>query len=197
MAAKRFYYSDTITDFLNRNTDEIIGKLTLSSQHDINDETAQSWTEEILTLRNTLLPYSGNGSVYFEYNIPRMGRRADVIVVINGIVFVLEYKNGSSKWIQNISGTYNNIQFDRIWLYFSYDLGRCASITLYLNGVNVFYKYAGKDSNGNYKILTLDYDIQYTEILKGSKTFKLLDLPTSRPTIPNVVWNNGGVLSIT
>ena len=111
--------------------------------------------------------------------------------------FGLEYKNGSSKWIQNISGTYNNIQFDRIWLYFSYDLGRCASITLYLNGVNVFYKYAGENSNGNYKILTLDYDIQYTEILKGSKTFKLLDLPTSRPTIPNVVWNNNGVLSIT
>ena len=98
MAAKRFYYSDTITDFLNRNTDEIIGKLTLSSQHDINDETAQSWTEEILTLRNTLLPYSGNGSVYFEYNIPRMGRRADVIVVINGIVFVLEYKTSEQKF---------------------------------------------------------------------------------------------------
>ena len=98
MAAKRFYYSDTITDFLNRNTDEIIGKLTLSSQHDINDETAQSWTEEILTLRNTLLPYSGNGSVYFEYNIPRMGRRADVIVVINGIVFFLEYKTSEQKF---------------------------------------------------------------------------------------------------
>ena len=98
MAAKRFYYSDTITDFLNRNTDEIIGKLTLSSRHDINDETAQSWTEEILTLRNTLLPYSGNGSVYFEYNIPRMGRRADVIAVIDGIVFVLEYKTAEQRF---------------------------------------------------------------------------------------------------
>ena len=43
MAAKRFYYSDTITDFLSRSTNEIVGKLTLVSQHDINDETAQSW----------------------------------------------------------------------------------------------------------------------------------------------------------
>lgn len=98
MAAKRYYYSDTIADFLNRNTDEIIGKLTLSSQHDINDETAQSWTEEISTLRNTLLPYSGKGSVYFEYNIPRMGRRADVIAVIDGIVFVLEYKTAEQRF---------------------------------------------------------------------------------------------------
>ena len=107
--------------------------------------------------------------------------------------FGLEYKEGSSKWIRNISGTYNNIQFDRIWLYYSYGYGRFASITLYLNGENVFYKYTGEKS----KILTLDYDIQYTEIFKGSKTFKLLDLPTSEPTIPNVVWNNNGVLSIT
>lgn len=107
--------------------------------------------------------------------------------------FDLEYKEGSSKWILNISGTYNNIQFDRIWLYYSYGYGRFASITLYLNGENVFYKYTGEKS----KILTLDYDIQYTEIFKGSKTFKLLDLPTSRPTTPNVVWNNNGVLSIT
>ena len=101
MAANRYYYSDTIADFLNRNTDEIIGKLTLSSQHDINDETTQSWTEEILNLRNTLLPYAGSGSVYFEYNIPRMGRRADVIVIINGIVFVLEYKTAEQKFQRN------------------------------------------------------------------------------------------------
>ena len=96
MAATRYYYSDTISDFLERNTDEIIGKLTLSSQHDINDETSQSWVEEIMTLRNALAPYAGHGSVYFEYNIPRMGRRADVIAIIDGVVFVLEYKSKHS-----------------------------------------------------------------------------------------------------
>ena len=92
MAAQRFYYSDTITDFLSRNENEIVGALTLASQHDINDETSQSWVEEIDTLREALAPYKGRGSVYFEYNIPRMGRRVDVITIIDGIVFVLEYK---------------------------------------------------------------------------------------------------------
>lgn len=98
MAATRYYYSDTISDFLERNTDEIIGKLTLSSQHDINDETSQSWVEEIMTLRDALAPYAGHGSVYFEYNIPRMGRRADVIAIIDGVVFVLEYKTSEQKF---------------------------------------------------------------------------------------------------
>ena len=33
MAARRYYYSDSITDFLSRNTNEIVGALTLASQH--------------------------------------------------------------------------------------------------------------------------------------------------------------------
>ena len=98
MAATRYYYSDSISDFLERNTEEIIGKLTLATQHDINDETSMSWLEEILTLRKALAPYKDRGSVYFEYNIPRMGRRADVIAVIDGVVFVLEYKTAEQKF---------------------------------------------------------------------------------------------------
>lgn len=35
MPALRYYYSDTISRFLTKNTEEIIGKLTLASQHDI------------------------------------------------------------------------------------------------------------------------------------------------------------------
>ena len=70
----------------------------MASQHDINEETAQSWVEEINTLREALVAYSGHRSIFFEYNIPRMGRRADVIVLIDGIVFVVEYKTAERKF---------------------------------------------------------------------------------------------------
>lgn len=98
MPALRYYYSDTISRFLTKNTEEIIGKLTLASQHDINDDTSNSWVEEIETIKSVLTPYKERGSVYFEYNIPRMGRRADVILVINEIIFVLEFKTSGSKF---------------------------------------------------------------------------------------------------
>ena len=98
MATTRYYYSDSISTFLNKSINEIIGQLTLASQHDINDETSQSWIEEITTLKETLNSYSDQGSVYLEYNIPRMGRRADAIVIIDGIVFVLEYKTAQQKF---------------------------------------------------------------------------------------------------
>ena len=101
MPAKRYYYSDMISRFLTRSVKEVVGELTVSSNHDINDETTNSWICEIEILQNILKPYFNRGSVYFEYNIPRMGRRADVIVVIDGIVFVLEFKTSEQKFTRD------------------------------------------------------------------------------------------------
>lgn len=98
MAATRYYYSDAISKFLTKSVNEIVGELALALQHDINDETSHSWVDEITILQEVLVPYSERGSVYFEYNIPRMGRRADVIVIIDGIVFVLEFKTAEQKF---------------------------------------------------------------------------------------------------
>ena len=42
--------------------------------------------------------YKDRGTVYFEYNIPRMGRCADVIVLIDGVIFVLKYKTAESRF---------------------------------------------------------------------------------------------------
>lgn len=98
MAATRYYYNDTISDFLERDNMEIVGKLTLAYTHDINEETSKSWVSEIDIMKEVLRPYVGRGSVYFEYNIPRMGRRADVIILIDGVVFVLEFKTANQKF---------------------------------------------------------------------------------------------------
>lgn len=92
MSAKRYYYSDTINDFLSLNTNEIIGYLTVESQHNINDETIASWLQEINVLQRVLINYKERGSIYLEYNIPRMGKRVDAILLIDGVVFVLEFK---------------------------------------------------------------------------------------------------------
>lgn len=98
MAALRYHYTDTIEEFLIRTSEEIIGKLTLANPHETNNETTMSWVEEINMLKIALADYAGRGSIYFEYNIPRMGRRADVIVLIDGIVFVMEFKTSEQKF---------------------------------------------------------------------------------------------------
>lgn len=41
MVVRRYYYSDSITDFLSRSNNEIVGTLTLASRHDVNNETSR------------------------------------------------------------------------------------------------------------------------------------------------------------
>ncbi len=89
---KRFYCSDTIASFLTTEPDAILGKL--AKQHDFPLEQAQrvAWLEEIDILQAALRPYQG--AIYFEYSIPRMGKRIDTVVLIGPVVFVLEFKVG-------------------------------------------------------------------------------------------------------
>ena len=98
MAARRYYYSDSITDFLSRSNNEILGEMTRLSQFDVDERTRDSWIEEFDSLREILTEYKDRGSLYFEYNIPRMGSRADVILLIDGVVIVLEYKTSRRKF---------------------------------------------------------------------------------------------------
>ena len=61
MPALRFYYSDTIEDFLRKPINEIVGNLALAHAHDINQKTSMSWMEEIDILKSALANFSGRG----------------------------------------------------------------------------------------------------------------------------------------
>ena len=74
---------------------QIIGILT--SAHTSLHASLQSlqndaWREEITLLKDILTPYIGRGHIYFEYTIPRMGRRIDVVLLLDGVVLILEFK---------------------------------------------------------------------------------------------------------
>lgn len=91
---RRSYYSASIANFLNASKDEILGQLTRESEFAVLQTQRQAWLQQIAVLQEKLLPYEG--AVYFEYAIPRMGRRIDVILLIGPAIFVLEFKVGVS-----------------------------------------------------------------------------------------------------
>ncbi|MFO7656170.1 MAG: DUF2075 domain-containing protein [Bacteroidales bacterium] len=103
----RAYYSNTIECFLKSSNDELLG--ILSSNSEFADELTQkeAWKEEIKILKNTLISFSG--SIYFEYAIPRMGRRIDVLLIIHSVVFILEFKVGETE--------FNSYAIDQVWDY--------------------------------------------------------------------------------
>ena len=92
---KRYFHGDTIEGFLSMPETQIIGNLTtahVSLLSSLQSLQAEAWREEITILKDILKPYKGRGHIYFEYTIPRMGRRIDVVLLIDGIVLLLEFK---------------------------------------------------------------------------------------------------------
>jgi hypothetical protein len=93
----RAYYSNTIENFLIENDDSIYGKI--SGSYDLNKLSIQqsnAWKKQIQILKRILIGFSGQ--VYFEFTIPRMGKKVDNIVIIDGCIFVLEFKIGSDNF---------------------------------------------------------------------------------------------------
>ncbi|MFM7569058.1 MAG: hypothetical protein ACKO8O_10200, partial [Betaproteobacteria bacterium] len=56
-----------------------------------------AWQSQIRLLRR-YLPRAMPGRLYFEFSIPRMGKRADVVFVAGGVIFVIEFKVGASRY---------------------------------------------------------------------------------------------------
>ena len=91
---RRAYYSSSITDFLETSPNEILGEITRAHARTIEQTQLNAWLEQINILKHVLSNRSGR--IYFEYAIPRMGKRIDTILLIGSVIFVLEFKVGES-----------------------------------------------------------------------------------------------------
>lgn len=94
------YHSDFLT-FLSQSTDSIFGMLCDNYHGDALTTTREAWKREIEIMKNVLsaLPDKA-GQIVFEYDIPRLGKRIDVVLLYRGIVFCLEFKVGEFKILE-------------------------------------------------------------------------------------------------
>ncbi len=93
----RAFYSAPVGEFLAESSSSIVGKIVLNFPHELQGTQRDAWQGQIEHLHEALRDYS-DGHVAFEFQIPRIGRRADVILLLRGIVFVLEYKVGQKAY---------------------------------------------------------------------------------------------------
>jgi Uncharacterized conserved protein (DUF2075) len=97
----RAYYSDSIEDFLDRPSDEILGILARNSAFAIEATQRDAWTEQACILKTCLAPYKNRGKVYFEYAVPRLGKRIDVVLLLDQVIFVIEFKVGEAAFLNS------------------------------------------------------------------------------------------------
>ena len=94
---QRSYYSARIREFLDEKPETLLGKLMVSDEFSTTDLQKNAWRKEIDILQDQLRSVE-NGDIAFEYTIPRMGHRIDVVCIIRGLIFLLEFKVGDSEY---------------------------------------------------------------------------------------------------
>jgi len=92
----RAYYSDSIKNFLRTENTKILGDLAIAHSYALEDLQKNAWIRQISILKSTLSEYSG--FVFFEFEIPRMGKRVDNVIIINDFIFIVEFKIGASTY---------------------------------------------------------------------------------------------------
>jgi hypothetical protein len=85
------YYSASVRDFLAADPKAIYGDLSQHHAHTLELGQKAAWLEQIALLKKGLVAVP-DAWLAFEFSIPRMGKRADAIILLGGVIFVIEFK---------------------------------------------------------------------------------------------------------
>ncbi len=108
MKILNYHYSDKIVDFLQKSTETIIGEIIINGRlGNISTQQLYAWEVQITILKEVLQLHEGQ--IFFEFSIPRMGKRVDCLLIMKNIVFVLEFKVGEKDFI--------NQHIEQVWDY--------------------------------------------------------------------------------
>jgi hypothetical protein len=95
MSIKRAFFDAPIQDFVERSTKEIIGEIQVRHSQSIEHEQTIAWQTEIELLKRWFAGFE-RGHLFLEFAIPRMGKRADAVLLIDNVIFVIEFKVGAT-----------------------------------------------------------------------------------------------------
>jgi hypothetical protein len=146
----RSYYSNDVGKFLKYENDLILAKLTRNHAFALEEQQRNAWLKEIEISKRELRVFA-TGYLLLEYVIPRMGKRVDAVLILNGLILVMEFKINEKQ-------------------YRNYDLDQCFDYALDL-------KYFHEQSY-NQKIIPL---LIATDAVDFSNTFERYDDDVFKP----------------
>lgn len=107
--SERAFYSASISAFLTSDADSILGGLARKSGFSIETTQRDAWVFQIRNLQEQFQPYVDRGWIFLEFVVPRLGRRIDVLAIIDHVIFVIEFKVGDSEFSRHA--------IDQVWDY--------------------------------------------------------------------------------
>lgn len=110
-AIRRWMYADNFAEFRQKPDTEILGEIARSTEFSVETTQRDAWLGQIELLQRLQLPdqIQDQAKIYFEYTIPRLGRRADVVLIASHVLLVIEFKVGDD--------IYDAAALDQVWDY--------------------------------------------------------------------------------
>ena len=96
----RCLYNNSFRAFLHDAEMSVLGALHNNYHGDTRTTTTEAWKEEITIMRDVVSSFETDGHIIFEYDIPRLGKRIDVVLLLKGIIFCLEFKVGENQKLE-------------------------------------------------------------------------------------------------
>ena len=100
--SNRCLYKADFKSFIESDPFSILGCIHNAFHAPALTTTDEAWIGEIDLLQKVLLPWKNEeAEIIFEYDIPRLGKRIDVVLLLRGIIFCLEFKIGQKDALQS------------------------------------------------------------------------------------------------
>lgn len=97
----RCFYSNDIDCFLAEENNSVLGKLSNAYHGNLATTQIEAWKKEIEILKHVLSYWEKcGGQIIYEYDIPRLGKRIDIVILLKGIIFCIEFKAGKTNYEQ-------------------------------------------------------------------------------------------------
>lgn len=97
----RCLYNNSFSGFLFDSEMTVLGLLNDHYHGDARTTTREAWKDEISIMKAVLSQLGQqDGQIIFEYDIPRLGKRVDVVLLVKGIIFCIEFKVGESRILE-------------------------------------------------------------------------------------------------
>lgn len=96
---RRHGYGRPLADFLVADPRAVLGELSQRSAFDVDQTQVAAWQGSIECLLEALAPTGSEGHLFLEFDVPRLGRRIDAVLVLRHVVFVIEFKVGAKAFL--------------------------------------------------------------------------------------------------
>ena len=92
----RAWYGAEVEEFQRTDAETILGQIAKHAEYDVVLTQRNAWLTQIELLRAAFDGLTGN--LFFEFSVPRVGRRIDVVLITGAIAFAIEFKIGEDEF---------------------------------------------------------------------------------------------------